>query len=1110
MRLYFHFSCYIILLILIINVGQIFGQRQIINNKNIIASTVDKVEKQLNGEQPDDQIVVERANVLGVPPPGASEEGDEANVEAEYFSRNNNYNNNNNNNNNIRARTGKNINLVLEEKQPGKITRVVEATKVKDKIDKSNATKVKGVPPIIGLEEEIQIIGWTKPKPHGYLGIGGIMTVEFLWTITRIDFNTTSDLEMIYLDEKICKLREVKLGKKGRCLYMPSCKIGDHEVKKSLRLTDKGNFQVKYVVKEGDKAWGINPKEGLQFVCKFVDTKTNDNATITKDLEVGVLATKPKGSKATVIKPENKKKIIVGDIITVESELDRDGLHIVPDYCRINTASEVNAIDLGRGLYTIDYRVRAGDPDRPQGQLPFRCTFEDDAGNNVTIGPMKLKSWFSINANPPSIRSVRVLAPHQSPARIGSVVQVGIRTKRRISDLHVGSKCTLNAIDVTKSANLSAPGFLTIRLNVTTGQADWFGGKLPIHCEIVDGDGNVNEVNSFTDANLLAGDAHTPRLSDYFPGLVLTVGFAVVGIASKQVALYFPQIGMPLITGYLATGIIAGPEILGLIPDRSIRQLRFIDEVSLAVIALSAGQKLYLPTMRPRFKSIGWVMLGLVVFEYAIGTATIFFMHPYIHFMKHMDFNQITAVALMAGALVCARSPASAVAIVKEVDAEGPFTSTILGVTVLSDVVVIGLFALTSLVSNSLLANRTESQNVLSVFLAQIVCSTIFGYIVSFALQAIITATLPLSRKQKGNKDRHDKPGFIDILRAILIMAIGFATFVVAHLVDPYLQPLIVCMVGGFLLANYATKKRKIFKASLEIVTPTVYVAFFTLAGAALDLKSLAQTVVISSIIFGGRIVGILIGASFGGYMSGEPHKENRLSWMAYITQAGVTLGLAKKIHLENRVWGGGFATVIIACVVLNQVSGPPLFRLVMEWVGEAGSAKRNIGKLIWPKSEKNSNGERVSKRILILQANTRDEMIPEIQSMILKGKRIHTRVIGMEDLANAGLLADGSDGKGNEVDGDVENVSDNKPLLDDYMMSSRRRRPSRDFLDIVSSIKIFSKNADVIVLICNKGSSANIINAFGDLKNTVSFIVINNPEMDINIIKSNILKKFL
>ena len=126
--------------------------------------------------------------------------------------------------------------------------------------------------------------------------------------------------------------------------------------------------------------------------------------------------------------------------------------------------------------------------------------------------------------------------------------------------------------------------------------------------------------------------------------------------------------------------------------------------------------------------------------------------------------------------------------------------------------------------------------------------------------------------------------------------------------------------------------------------------------------------------------------------MSGEPHKENRLSWMAYITQAGVTLGLAKKIHLENRVWGGGFATVIIACVVLNQVSGPPLFRLVMEWVGEAGNAKRRVRNLAWPKATIGANGLRDSKRILILQGGIKDGILPEIQSMILNYKRVHTR----------------------------------------------------------------------------------------------------------------------
>ena len=142
-------------------------------------------------------------------------------------------------------------------------------------------------------------------------------------------------------------------------------------------------------------------------------------------------------------------------------------------------------------------------------------------------------------------------------------------------------------------------------------------------------------------------------------------------------------------------------------------------------------------------------MFGLVVFEYAIGTLTIFLMHPYIQFMKHMDSNQITAVALMAGALVCARSPASAVAIVKEVDAEGPFTSTILGVTVLSDVVVIGLFALTSLVSKVFL-QIGQIQNVVSIFIAQIMYSTTFGYILSFALKAIIEALRLDRQNHKG------------------------------------------------------------------------------------------------------------------------------------------------------------------------------------------------------------------------------------------------------------------------------------------------------------------------------------------------------------------------
>ena len=65
---------------------------------------------------------------------------------------------------------------------------------------------------------------------------------------------------------------------------------------------------------------------------------------------------------------------------------------------------------------------------------------------------------------------------------------------------------------------------------------------------------------------------------------------------------------------------------------------------------------------------------------------------------------------------------------------------------------------------------------------------------------------------------------------------------------------------------------------------------------------------------------------------------------MAYITQAGVALGLAKKVHLEHRVWGGSFATMMVSVVVINQIVGPPFFRQVISTI-EARSMNTTTSK---------------------------------------------------------------------------------------------------------------------------------------------------------------------
>lgn len=119
-------------------------------------------------------------------------------------------------------------------------------------------------------------------------------------------------------------------------------------------------------------------------------------------------------------------------------------------------------------------------------------------------------------------------------------------------------------------------------------------------------------------------------------------------------------------------------------------------------------------------------------------------------------------------------------------------------------------------------------------------------------------------------------------------------------------------------------------------MSSAIYVIFFTLTGAALRLDVLAEAWTIALALFLVRMVGIFIGSFSGGIAARAPMKHNRVSWMAYMTQAGVGLGLAKEIGIEFPIPGSDFATMIIAMIVLSQFVGPPLFKWAVNHVGES------------------------------------------------------------------------------------------------------------------------------------------------------------------------------
>jgi Trk K+ transport system NAD-binding subunit len=123
----------------------------------------------------------------------------------------------------------------------------------------------------------------------------------------------------------------------------------------------------------------------------------------------------------------------------------------------------------------------------------------------------------------------------------------------------------------------------------------------------------------------------------------------------------------------------------------------------------------------------------------------------------------------------------------------------------------------------------------------------------------------------------------------------------------------------------------------LHRLAPAVYVAFFTLTGLSLKLDTLLAVLPIAAVLFFIRIASIAIGSGLGARVAGESGSLATKGWMAMITQAGIALGLAREAAIQFPALGDGFATLIVAVVVLNEIFGPMLLKFVLGRVGEVG-----------------------------------------------------------------------------------------------------------------------------------------------------------------------------
>ncbi len=89
---------------------------------------------------------------------------------------------------------------------------------------------------------------------------------------------------------------------------------------------------------------------------------------------------------------------------------------------------------------------------------------------------------------------------------------------------------------------------------------------------------------------------------------------------------------------------------------------------------------------------------------------------------------------------------------------------------------------------------------------------------------------------------------------------------------------------------------------------------FFTNTGIALKVDQLAKALLISSALVATRLLAIVVGSWVGNKLAQEDkHCRSQYMWATFVTQAGVTLGLSKRVQLAFPTWGSYFSTMYFA-----------------------------------------------------------------------------------------------------------------------------------------------------------------------------------------------------
>ncbi len=407
---------------------------------------------------------------------------------------------------------------------------------------------------------------------------------------------------------------------------------------------------------------------------------------------------------------------------------------------------------------------------------------------------------------------------------------------------------------------------------------------------------------------ILAGSSGIPHNKVIGPYLAL--GFLI--IIAYLFGILARELGSPALTGNLLAGILFGPAILGFISHRDIQSLEFINTIALSFIALSAGGELKLKNLRENIRPISAIILSHSTLLFG---GILIVMVPLLNAAGIRGISGTPVVwmaAFILAVVAIANSPASTIAVINEYRAKGPFTDIALGVTMVKDIVVLILFAISMGVIRSISGTAAFSFSFLLHTFGDILLSVGAGLIYGGLMILFYR--------------------FVAREITVFIVIAAFFANELAHFAG--LEQMLMCMIAGFVVQNFS-RQGPLMIEGIEKSHLPIYVIFFSIAGAGLDFSYFGSVYILVALFVLLR-AGLIFLSTFLGAKAGSASPAVRkYAWTGFLTNAGLTLSIAILVAKAFPDWGEPLKAVIISIIAINQIAGPILFKIGLAKSGE-------------------------------------------------------------------------------------------------------------------------------------------------------------------------------